>query len=537
MRKSCVSLLGALALAMVAFGCGSDSGSSSGGGGTSTGASAGTSAEYDLRWADGAVPTLDPVKGFNQGTLRNAALVLEGLVQLDRDGKVQPALAESVEERDETTYVYKLREGVRFSDGRPLTIEDVLYSLERYRGRDSQNAGEYANVASIEAEGDNAVVVKLKQPDQTWQFVPTFAGYITQKAYTEKVGARNLGTPANLPLGTGPWKFDSYKPDAGIELSPNPNWRDGRTQARNISIRFIPDSSGTALALRSGEVDGTFNEPNVKTFGNIPSVNLLQTPAPDEFFLSFNTIVEPFDDVHVRRAIAYATNREGFVKSALSGAGTVNDTITPASLLANVSSQAEVDDMIASLRKYPYDLEAARSELAQSRYPDGFTTEVPIPSSLPEFLSLGQILAADLKQIGITLKIRETTDSDWLAILYGPRDKLGLFINKYGGAYPDPNQLLSLTLDPAQARVNGLNSANFRDATVGKLLDEQRSEPDGSKRLAAIGEILRISQEELPYQPVAQPKRMVAVSDKYVLSDFSPWLVLSPWALKIRPAA
>jgi peptide/nickel transport system substrate-binding protein len=534
MSKRFALLAALLAVALVALGCGSnDDGSQAG----STGSAAeGTSESFDLSWADGSPSVLDSSKAFNTGTIRSVSPVLEGLVKLDEDGRIQPALAESVERRDATTYAYKLREGVRFSDGAPLTPEDVVYSLKRYQARDSQNSAEYENVESIAAEGDT-IVVKLKEPNVTWQYVPAFAGYVVQKAHAERVGSRKLGTPGNLPIGTGPWKFDSFKPDVGLEYSPNPLWWGGETQAKRISVKFINDQPATALALRSGEADGTLNEANIKTFGNIPGVSLLRTEGPDEFFVSLPTTTAPFDDVHVRRAVAHAVNREGFVKSVLNGAGSVNDSVVPPTLLEQLASKEQVDETLAALPSYPYDIDKAKQEMAQSRYPDGFTTTTTVPSSLPEFTRLAQVLKADLEKIGIKLNIVETTDSAWLAVYYGPRDRVGLSVVKLNGLYPDANQLLSFTLDPAQARVNGLNSANFKDPRIARLILEQRREDDGAKRLDMIAEILRISNEEAAYVPIAQTERLGALSDKYVMPGYSAWAQYGPWPLEIRPAA
>jgi peptide/nickel transport system substrate-binding protein len=533
MNRKFASLAALLLVALVALGCGSkDEGSSTGA------AAEGTSESFDLRWADGSPTVLDSAKAFNLGTLRTVSPVLEGLVKIDKDGKVQPALAESIERRDPTTYAYKLREGVEFSDGKPLTAEDVIYSMKRYQAKDSQNSADYANVASIEAEGEgDTIVVKLKEPDETWQYVPAYAGYVVQKAHAEKVGTKKLGTPGNLAIGTGPWKFDSFKPDVGLEYAPNPRWWGGETQAQRISVRFINDQPATALALRSGDAVGTFNEPNVKVFGSIPGLNLLRAQGPDEFFVSMPTTAAPFDDIHVRRAVAHAVNREGFVKSVLNGAGRANNSLVPPTLLENLAPKDEVDAVLESLPSYPYDLEKAKEELAQSKYPDGFTTTTTVPSSLPEFTRLAQVLKADFEKIGITLDIRETTDSDWLSVFYGPRDKVGLFIAKLNGQYPDPNQMLGWTLDSDQAKVNGLNIANFKDPHVDRLIREQRQEPDGAKRLSAIGEILKISNERVPYVPIAQTERLGALSDEYVMSNYSPWVTYGPWPLEIKPAA
>lgn len=534
-RKRLVVTSSLVTLAFVAGACGGGDN-----GGTrenaSTEANAGTSAEFDLRWGETPIRGLDPVKAFDYSVLRTQSLAVEGLVKLDKEGKVQPALAESIDQPDPTTYVYNLRDGVMFSNGDPLEVEDVVYSLERYRGKDSQNQADYANVRSISAQGDSAVVVKLKKPDVTWAYVPAYAGYITQKAYVEEVGAKKLGTPAALPLGTGPWKFDSFKPDSGAELSRNPYWRDGKAQARKISIRYVADASANALALRSGETDGTLTAEDIKTFSRIPGVELLGAPGADAWVISYNTIVPPFDDAHVRRAISHAINREGIVKATLGEYGAIPEAVVPPSLYGSVAPQSEVDAMYASLPKYEYDIEAAKREMAQSAYPDGFTTTVPAAAENAAGVKVAQIIAPDLAKIGITLKIKETPINEWLSILYGPREKLGLFIVGYGSPYPDPNALLSYWLDPKAAIVNGLNSANFKNDRIGKLIEEQRSEQDGAKRLELIGEILRISKEEAAYQPFAQPDRVAALSEKYVWPDFSAWASIGPWALGIKPA-
>lgn len=533
--KKVLSAGAALALSLVVAACG---GGSSGDDGGAT-AEQGSSKPYpELVWAGGPLRRMDLTTALDIPTASIEAQVAQTLVTYDKNGKVIPYLAESVETPDDTTYVYRIRQGVRFSDGRPLTIEDVVWSLKRNMGRDAQTASSYANVKSIEAQGDDAVVIKLKTPDVTWPNIPAFAGQIIQKAAALAGGEDKIGTPSNLPVGSGPYRFQSFSPDTGVVLVPNPHWTGTKPSAQKVTFKFLKDASAMTLALRSGDVDGTFEVASKREMETVPGVNVQQAPGAGQIVLSMNTIVEPFDDVHVRRAIAYATDREGLVQAIYGGDATINEGIAPASVFGNIAPADEVDAMFAGLPRYDYDIEKAKAEMAQSRHPEGFTMSVAASANNARAPRVAQAMTPDLAKIGIKVKIDEMTDNEWLALLYGPRDKLGFMPVEYSSTFPDPNALMSYWLDPAAAAVNGLNSANYRNAEMGRLLVAQRQESDGAKRLALIGDAFRLMKEDVPYVPLYTPNVYMALSDKFVMSDYSVWTTYyTAWTLNVRQAS
>lgn len=529
--KKCLSAGAALALSLAVAACGSGS---SGGGGTaqSTGSSKPFAA---LHWATISVRRVDPVTSFDHATESLVAPVEQGVMTFDTSGRVIPGLATSVDHPDDTTYVYHLAQGVKFSDGTPMTAEDVRFSLQRNLGRDSQSTSNFASVKSIAVQGPDTIVIKLKQPDVTFPDVPAFAGQVLEKAAAVKGGLDKLGTPSNLPIGTGPYKFASFDPQNGATLVPNPYWRGQRLTAQKVTVKFFADDSSLALALRSGDVDGDFYPQNARLF-RFPGIRLVPTPGISEYVLSLNTIAPPFDDIHVRRAIAYASDRQGMLDAVVGRAGTINETLTPISLYNDVAPPSQVQAAFGTLPRYDFSIPAAKAELAKSRYPHGFSTTFDAdPGSA---VKIAQVLAPDLAKIGIRMRINQMSENDYLAMLYGPRDKLGLTVDWYGATSPDPSSLLSYWLAPEQAVVNGLNSANYKNPEMARLLAEQSRAADGTERLRLIAQAFALMKRDVPYVTLFTPDQVMPIASKYVFDGYSEWTAdFSPWPLRVRAAS
>lgn len=528
--KKVLSAGAALALVLIVAACGSGSSSS---GGAST-VRAGSSKPFPvLRLDGGGVRRVDAATSLDTGTLAIVSQVALGLTSFDPDGRVIPALASSVDQPDATTYVYHLRPGVKFSDGTPLTVDDVVWSLKRAMGGNSQLAAFYTSVKSIAAQGADTVVVKLKRPDVTWPAILAFGGQVYEKAAALRGGAANLGTPSNLPIGTGPYRFQSFAPDTGATLVVNPYWNGPKPSAQRVVFENLRDASATLLGLRSGDIDATLAA--TRRGFQIPGVTLYEAPGVNEAAISMNTLVAPFDDVHVRRAIAYAIDRAGIAQAATGGGFQLTDTLTPLSLYGSIAPAAQVRAAFATLPSWDLDLQKARAELAQSRYPHGFTASIDdvAPDPIP------QALVPELAKIGITLKLKPEPANQWLAELYGPRTKVGFMSTGYSAAYPDPSSLMSEWLDPAAASVNGLNSANYRNPEMGRLLQAQRQATSRAERLRLITQAFRLVRQDVPYVPLYSADTYMAMSSKYVLSErYSAWTtIFTPWIADVHAAS
>lgn len=531
MRKylcACATLAAVLAITA----CGGGKGQS----GSAASKGTGSSRQYaELHWGMLVWPGgIDDLKVIWPQSYEIEALVAQNLVEAEPDGTPKPGIASSFEQPSPTTYVYHLRSGVRFSDGHPLTSADVVYSLRRnITGKEVWTHGYWVNVASVSARGPDTVVIKLKHPDAVWQDVMIFTSPITEKAQLASIGEKALGTPGNLPIGTGPWKLDGFTPEASAQLSPNPYWSGAKQPAKKINITVFKDEASLALALRSGAINGTFGYAAPKTFANIPGVPQLKAPGTSETQVVINTARPPFNDVHVRRAIAYATDAKGIINALYPGAATEEASIVPSSLFVGLGGTSEVNELIGGLPKYEFNLEKAKQELAKSPYAHGFTTTVYAPAPEAPLVSAAEILASDLAKIGITAKIHEVQRDEEQPTLY---NKTTLFVSTTYSVYPDPEGMMSSLLPPTQ--IPNPNVAHFNNAEVNKLQAEEGETLDPAKRLQMIGKMLGVVGAEVPYVPVFTPDALSSLSEKYVFPTFSNWTILfRPWALDVKLAS
>jgi peptide/nickel transport system substrate-binding protein len=524
----------ALVTMSAVVGCGSSKNQA---GNTASNGAAGSSKSYsELRW--GATPFGGPLDwDKNPESVYISAiesLAVQSLMQYESNGTVKPGLASSVEQPNPATYVYHLR-SVKFSDGKQLTSADVVYSLDRVvNGKESWTKSFWSDVASITAPNSETVTVKLKRPSVFFQNIVAFSGLITEKASTESMGEKEIGTPGHMLIGTGPWKLDSYAPGASVVLSRNPYWTGTRPPAEKITIDIFKTEAAVALALRSGAIDGTALYSVPKEFLDISGARQLKSPGATTLMLIANTEQKPFNDVHVRRAIAYATDTQGMIGALYpDGAASQDYTVMPNSLFTNLGSQSEVNEMLEALPKYEFSLAKAKQELARSAYPHGFSTPIEVESGVSASVDSAQILAADLNKIGINAKVDELTPAQATVWSAG---KAHLAIGAYGSPYADPESVMSLILDPAQ--IPGLNEANYRNSEVDRLRAESAETLNKPKRLQLLGKLLKIVNSEVPYRQMLTAQNFASVSEKYVYSRFSWWTQLSsPWALNVKLAS
>jgi peptide/nickel transport system substrate-binding protein len=535
MRK-CLCAGAMLALMVVLGGCGSSKGQAS----NATSDASGSSKPYaELRWGSAAWP--GPLNTTNNTWAYPASiesLVVQNLVEFESSGNAKPGpLTSSIEHPNPTTYVYNLKQDAKFSDGKPVTVGDVLFSLNRnIHGKEAVWTGVWNDVSSVSARGSHAVVIKLERPDAVWADVMGFTSQVIEKAQAERVGEKALGTPGNMPIGSGPWKFDSYQPEASVHLSRNPYWTGAPQPAEKITITIFKSEATMALALRSGAIDGAFSLLSPKTFANIPGIRHLTASGSFLAMFQINTTRAPFNDVHVRRAIAYATDTKGMINALYPGTAVEDPTISPTSLFSGLGTASQVNEALNTLPKYNFDLAAAKRELAQSAYPHGFTTKVQALSGEPGMVAAAQILVSDLAKIGVKASVQELAN-DAEGEIYN--NKMTILANEYYSVYPDPEGLISSLLPPSEIRPPGagLNDANYRNSEVDKLLPEELEAVNPTRRLQLITKLLKAEGSDVPYVPLFTHDMLGALSEKYVFPKFSNWTVLfTPWALNVKSA-
>lgn len=458
-----------------------------------------------------------------------ASLVGEGLVAPDGTGVLQPALAEKWEQTSPTTYVYTLRSDATFNDGVPVTVDDVIYSIGLAQdAKFSPNiAYAWGNTQSVKKTADNEITITLKSPDVAFEWVPCAANalFVTSQKYVD-ASSGDYGTPKSLMYGTGPYKVTKFVPDSGLELERVDTWWGGAVPVKTVQIDFIPEEATRLLARQSGDIDMAINISldQAQQWEDTENTSVLFAPDRSYVGIDFNTVVSPFDDIHVRRAIAYACDRQAFVDNLLDGHGEAATALTTPEQISGVLGAEGAREALATVLDLPYDLDAAAQELAQSKVPDGFTTKVGVSSSAPQVSAAFQVIKAAVEPLGIIIEIEEMPVEQWFGTI-GSKD-WGLANMVYSSTTGDPAELANWFLGEG-------NPASYSNPEVTDLMSQVREETDPAKRIDLLIEAQRIALQDLPYVPLWWGVAATAISDDYTIEDFGSYTLVSPWTPRI----
>jgi peptide/nickel transport system substrate-binding protein len=477
--------------------------------------------------------TLNPLT--TQGCATDfCGLFMERLLRFSPANKLEPELATSVTQPDPVTYVYHLRHGVRFWDGHPMTSADVVSSLDYQRAPGSETVTYYTNVKNIEAVGPYTVVVTLKEPDSGWPYTVAYEGVIFEKAFLEAHKA-TLGNPGVLIQGTGPWQVDSFDPTTGIELSANPRWWGGKVPIQHISFKFFATETSEALAMRAGEIDVAFPQAGL-AFKATSGAKLVSWLDNNIGLFGMNIKQAPWNDIHVRRAVAYALNRANIIAAnGGTGSATPVHALLPALDLRTIGSQPQVSALISSVPQYSFDLAKAKQEMAQSAYPHGFTASMNT-IDYGSITNIDQVIAAELGKIGITLKISVIPVAKWVGQVYGPKTFGAMFTTCHSSSI-DPSGMSAYLLGSQAIPAGGLNIANYDPPSVDSLLAAGVATASPAGRLDIYGQIIKAVAADVPYVPLYQSNAYLALSGKFTLPALGNDSFETPWALNVKPAA
>lgn len=487
----------------------------------------------NLRWALGAAPSsFDIAQNFSGDTMVAQYLTQDTLMNYSPTLELVPQLAAKVSNPTPTRWVYTLRNGLKFSNGAPVTADDVVYSIARNIDPKlgSQVNAYFVSVKNVLKSGPNQVTVILKQVDPLYKYAMVYAPIIP-KAFAKAKG-KGLGAPGTGTwVGTGPYMLKSFSSDK-LVLVRNPHYWGKKPAADQITFTWISDSQTLQLAIRSGEIDGTFNValPDYPQWQQIPGITLQRAPALRSWWLSFDLTEDPWRDIHVRRAFAYALNQAGIIKSILHGLAQASNAMVPPGQWGTILNPAARRKLYKSIPTYPYSLAKAKEELAKSSVPRGFSASLDIPSSRGYVVNAMLAYAGDLKKLGINLEVKSVPGAQWLATIYSHKN-LGLQFVGFGPDYPDPANYLVLAYPSANAVPNNFNTANYKNKTIDALLEKQSTAKSNALRAKYIGEILRQSQRDLPYLFLWWEDFAMALRKQYTLKglnafsfEFGQWI-------------
>ena len=355
-------------------------------------------------------PNLDPTAGAAAAIDEVVyANVFEGLTRFGPDGSVKPGLAASWEiSADGTVYTFTLHPGVTFHDGSTLTAADAVFSLDRARAEGSTNAQRalFANIVSAEAVDDLTLRVTLDGPDGAFLFDMAWGDAVIVAPETAETNATN-------PVGTGPFRFANRIEGDRIDLVRNDAYWGAPVALEAATFRFISDPNAAFAAMMAGDVDAFPNFPAPETlaqFAADPRFSVIVGSTEGETILAMNNAQAPLDDIRIRKAIAHAINRQDIIDGAMFGYG------TPIGTHFAPHNPNYVD--LTGLSTH--DPDAARALLAEAA-PAGLTLRLALPP--PAYARRGgEIIAAQLRAVGIETEITNLEWAQWLEQVFNGKD-------------------------------------------------------------------------------------------------------------------
>lgn len=471
--------------------------------------------------------TLDPTKLAGTADRFFLFQIFEMAVQPDRDGKATPWLAESweiVEENGKVRIDVKLREGLKFHNGDPVTSEDFEFSFRREADPSiSRVASRHRKVERFEVVDPLRFSIHFAEPDGNY-----IANYLhisaVPKRYFESVGEEQFN---KAPVGTGPWKFVSRTPGQELRLTLNEDYwnKEHMPTVKNLVIRVIPEDLTRVSAFRTGEIDWMDNVPLplVKEFQSMQGVTTASVNGGNNLYFDFpqHDQNSPFNDVRVRKAIAMGFDMDAIIESVLYGQGRRYTGIGTSSIAYD-----------PGIKPYEYNPEAARALLAEAGYPNGFDTPCYNMTTQrePSIKEMGEAVYAYLQTIGVRCQLQNVEYGAWIELIRRSNQKLdGITTNMSAQAIPaDPgNTWASSTLHSYQPDMGYGAYSHTSDAQADEMVKRLQATMNIPERVELIQQIGRYKYENLLGGiPTYEPIMTMAWRDTV---DFTPWPFPGYW--------
>lgn len=456
-----MSLVLAAAMALSLAACGGNQENNGSGGGTAGGY------KNTLTWAQGAdVTSLDPHQGKETPAVQVNTQIFDTLVTVDPEtNEVVPQIAESWEQTDDQTYVFKIREGIKFHDGSDLTAEDVKFSLDR--ARNSAAVSYIVNfIEEVTVDDDHTVTVKTTAP-----YAPTLRNLaipfaaIVPKAVVEA----DENAFIQNPVGSGPYKFVEWNHGDHVTLKAFDDYYAGKPETENLIMKVIPETSQRTIALETGEVDLAYD----LAVNDIPKVNsddkltVYEIPSLTCWYVSMNMNKKPFDNQKVREAMSMAIDRQTIIDTINAGSGQTADAIIAPAVFGYYSTGVK-----------EYNPTKAKELLAEAGYPNGFSTTLWVNDNQSR-IEMCQAMQAMLLEVGVQCNLEVLEFGSFISRTTAGDHDLAYFGWTTSSGDADYSYY---SLEHSTQQGAAGNRSFLADPDVDKLIEEARSNTNEEER-------------------------------------------------------
>jgi len=447
--------------------------------------------------------SLDPHKTVAAGTEEVFFNMFEGLMKADSDGNLNPAVASDYDvSKDMKTYTFILREGVKFHDGSPVTVEDVKYSIERCADT-SEGAplvAAFSNIESVEATDDKTIVITLKESN------PDFLASMD----TAIIPASNA-TPESVAIGTGPYKFVSHTPQESFIMEKFDEYWGEAAHIEKVILKVCANTDTIVMNLNGGTIDMFSRLTATQVSQLSDKFNVLEGTMNLVQAMYLNNGVKPFDDVRVRQALCYAIDKQYILDMTSDGHGTpIGSSMFPAFGKYYMPELAEY---------YTKDVEKAKALLKEAGYPDGFSFTIKVPSNYTPHVETAQVLAEELKAINVNAKIELIEWETWVSDVYAGRQFEATVVGLDASTVTASALLLRFNTD------NSKNFVNYSNPDYDAAYQRAESSIDDAERTAAYKECQQILTETAVNVYIQDMAEFVAINKKYAGYEFYPLYV------------
>ena len=438
------------------------------------------------------IKTLDPQKTVDSASLSVIQMINQKLFKIDNDGNIIPEIAEEVTKVDTKTTLIKIKKDLFFSNGEPVTVDDVLFSLNRAK-ESPRMTQDFYMIESFEKVDDSTIKVKTfyEAGNLLHKLSSSGAGIINKKSFEENED--------NI-VGSGMFKVKEWVSGDKLVLERNEYFEDTSSNINKLVIKFVPEANSRMIMLETGEIDLARDllPLDFKKISEDNKYTAIEIETPSNMFLGFDLRNELLSDKRVRQAIAYAINNEDLVNTIFNGSATAATSPVPKMTTGHNENS----------NSYPQDLEKAKELLAEAGYPDGFDIELYV-SEDNQRVDMAIIIQDNLKKIGINAKIKTFQWASYVSTIENPNIIKPLFIMSWNISNDDPDEVLYPLYHSSQIDAH-TNVIFYKNEQFDKLILEARRMTDKEKRMKIYKEAQDIIQEDLPHYTLVYPKQNFA---------------------------